>query len=54
MKALNELSAQEILVLINKLDKALFKQPVAKQGEYAKAIGRLIELHKGLVKEGAK
>ena len=54
MKALNELTAQEILVLINKLDKALFKQPVAKQAEYAKAIGRLIQLHQGLIKEGAK
>ena len=54
MKALNELTAQEVLALINKLDKAIFKQPVAKQAEYAKAIGRLIQLHQNLIKEGAK
>jgi hypothetical protein len=52
--ALNELTAQEVLALINKLDKAIFKQSIEKQAEYAKAIGRLIQLHQNLVKEGAK
>lgn len=54
MKPLNQLTEQEILKLINKLDKAMFKQPFAKQAEYAKAIGRLIQLHQGLNKGGAK
>lgn len=52
MKPLNQLSAEEILKMIDKLDKAMFKQPLAKQAEYAKAIGRLIQLHQA--KEGAK
>ncbi len=52
MKPLSELSSEEILKMIDKLDKAMFKQSIAKQGEYAKAIGRLIQLHQA--KEGAK
>jgi len=54
MKALNELSAQEVLGLINKLDKAMFKQSLAKQAEYAKAIAKLMKLHQSLINGGAK
>jgi hypothetical protein len=54
MKPLNELSEKEILKMINILDKAMFAQPIVKQGEYAKAIGRLIQQHQRLIKEGAK
>ena len=54
MKALEELTAKEILKAIAQLDRAMFAQPVAKQAEYAKAIGRLIQLHQRKIKEGAK
>ena len=54
MKPLEEMTAQEILKAIAKLDRAMFAQPVAKQAEYAKAIGRLIQLHQEKIKEGAK
>jgi len=46
MKPLEQMTAQEIEKAIYMLDKAIFAQPVAKQAEYAKAIGRLIQLHK--------
>jgi hypothetical protein len=54
MKALEEMTAQEIAKAIDQLDRAMFAQPIAKQAEYAKAIGRLIQLHQRKIKEGAK
>jgi hypothetical protein len=48
MKPLNELSAAEILKMINTLDKAMFSQPIAKQRETAKAIGILIKTHQSI------
>ena len=54
MKPLEEMTAREIAKAIDQLDRAIFAQPVAKQPEYAKAIGRLIQLHQRKIKEGAK
>ena len=54
MKALEEMTAQEILKAIAKLDRAMFAQPIAKQVEYAKAIGRLIQLHQKKIKGEGK
>ena len=54
MKALEDMTAQEILKAIAQLDKAIFAQPVAKQPEYAKAIGRLIQLHQKKIKGEGK
>jgi hypothetical protein len=54
MKALEELTVQEIARAIDQIDRAMFAQPIAKQAEYAKAIGRLIQLHQRKIKEGAK
>ena len=54
MKALEELTAKEILKAIAQLDRAMFAQPVAKQAEYAKAIGRLIQLHQKKIKGEVK
>jgi hypothetical protein len=54
MKPLNQWTAPEIAKAIDQIDKAMFGQPIAKQAEYAKAIGRLIQLHQKLIKEGAK
>lgn len=54
MKALEKMTAKEIAKAIDQLDRAMFAQPVAKQVEYAKAIGRLIQLHQTKIKEGAK
>lgn len=48
MKPLNELTPQEILKMINTLDKAMFSQPIAKQRETAKAIGILIKTHQAV------
>ena len=54
MTALEEMTAQEIIKAIDQLDKAMFAQPVAKQAEYAKAIGRLIQLHQKKIKREGK
>jgi hypothetical protein len=45
MKPLEEMTAQEIEKAIDQIDRAMFAQPIEKQAEYAKAIGRLIQLH---------
>ena len=54
MKQIEEWTAPEIAKAIDQIDRAIFAQPVAKQAEYAKAIGRLIQLHQTKIKEGAK
>ena len=54
MKALEEKTAQEIAKAIDQLDRAMFAQPIAKQVEYAKAIGRLIQLHQKKIKGEGK
>jgi hypothetical protein len=54
MKPIEEWTAPEIAKAIDQIDRAMFAQPVAKQAEYAKAIGRLIQLHQTKIKEGAK
>jgi hypothetical protein len=54
MKALEEMTVQEIAKAIDMLDRAMFAQPIAKQAEYAKAIGRLIQLHQRKIKREAK
>ena len=54
MKALVEMTAQEIAKAIDQLDRAMFAQPIAKQVEYAKAIGRLIQLHQKKIKGEGK
>jgi hypothetical protein len=54
MKALEEMTAQEIAKAIDQLDRAMFAQPLAKQAEYAKAIGRLIQLHQKKIKGEGK
>jgi hypothetical protein len=51
MKPLEEMTAQQIMKAIDQIDRAMFAQPIAKQAEYAKAIGRLIQLHQRKVKE---
>jgi hypothetical protein len=54
MKPIEQWTASEIAKAIEQIDKAMFGQPIAKQAEYAKAIGRLIQLHQRKIKEGAK
>jgi hypothetical protein len=54
MKPIEQWTAPEIAKAIEQIDKAMFAQPIAKQAEYAKAIGRLIQLHQRKIKEGAK
>jgi hypothetical protein len=54
MKPIEEWTASEIAKAIDQIDRAMFAQPIAKQAEYAKAIGRLIQIHQSKIKEEAK
>jgi hypothetical protein len=54
MKPVEDMTARQIMKAIDQIDRAMFAQPIAKQAEYAKAIGRLIQLHQRKVKEETK